>query len=52
VVLAQAHRDAEAAEQRVIALTAEEQLAFWQVLNEPAQLTDAQRELGALMRGE
>jgi uncharacterized protein (DUF1778 family) len=52
VVLAQAQRDVQAAEQQVIPLTAEEQLAFWQALNEPAQLTDAQRELGALMRGE
>ena len=51
VVVAQAQRELSAAEQRVIALTPDEQLAFWQALNEPAQLSDAQQALGALMRG-
>jgi hypothetical protein len=35
-----------------MALTAEEQLAFWEALVEPAKLTPAQRRLGALLRGE
>lgn len=52
VVLPQARREIDAAEHRVVALTPEEQLAFWQALTEPPQLTDAQRALGALMRGE
>lgn len=52
VVVAQARREVEAAEQQVVALTAQEQLAFWQALDEPAVLSEAQRRLGALMRGE
>ena len=52
VVVAQAQRELSAARQRVIALTADEQLAFWQALDEPARLTEAQHALGALMRGE
>ena len=36
----------------VDALTPEEQLRFWQALNEPPRLTDAQRRLGSVMRGE
>ncbi|MGB5736903.1 MAG: DUF1778 domain-containing protein [Thiohalocapsa sp.] len=52
VVVAQAHREIQAAEERVIALTPAEQQAFWQTLQEPAALTPAQQALGALMRGE
>lgn len=52
VTVAQARREVEAAREQVIALTPDEQLAFWQALNEPARLTDAQRRLGALMRSE
>ncbi|NLX97820.1 MAG: DUF1778 domain-containing protein [Rhodopirellula sp.] len=52
VTVGQARREVEAAREQVLALTPEEQLAFWQALNEPAGLTDAQRRLGALMRGE
>jgi uncharacterized protein (DUF1778 family) len=51
-VVAQAPRELSAAEQRMIALTPDEQLAFRQALNEPAQLSDAQQALGALMRGD
>jgi len=36
----------------VYALTADEQLAFWIALNAPADVTDAQRRLGSIMRGE
>ncbi len=52
VVVAQAHREIQAAEEQVIALTPAEQQAFWQALQEPAALTPAQQALGALMRGE
>jgi uncharacterized protein (DUF1778 family) len=52
VMLPQARREVSAAEQQVISLTPEEQLAFWTALNQPPPLTDAQRKLGRLMRGE
>lgn len=52
VTVAQAQREVEKAEQDVIALTAEEQLAFWNALARTPKLTKAQRELGAIMRGE
>jgi uncharacterized protein (DUF1778 family) len=52
VVVAQARREIQAAEERVITLTPAEQLEFWQALQEPTVLTPAQRALGALIRGE
>ena len=52
VTVAQAQREVQASRAQTLALTAEEQLAFWQALNEPARLTEAQRRLGAVMRGE
>jgi uncharacterized protein (DUF1778 family) len=52
VTVAHAQKEVEAARQQTIALTADEQLAFWTALSEPARLTPAQRRLGALMRGE
>ncbi len=52
VTVAQARREVEAAGEQVIALSPEEQVAFWQALNRPTQLTEAQRQLGAIMRGE
>jgi uncharacterized protein (DUF1778 family) len=52
VTVGQARREVLAAREQTIALTAEEQLAFWNALNEPARLTEAQRRLGKLMRGE
>src|SRR5947209_7871852 len=51
VTVAQARREVLAAREQTITLTAEEQLAFWNALNETPTLTDAQRRLGALMRG-
>ena len=39
-------------EERTISLTPEDQLALWNALNEMPELTDAQRRLGAVMRGE
>jgi uncharacterized protein (DUF1778 family) len=52
VVVAQARREIQAAEQQVIALTPAEQREFWQALQEPTALTAAQQALGALIRGE
>jgi len=52
VVVAQARREIQSAEQQIIALTPAEQQAFRQALQEPIVLTAAQRALGALMRGE
>src|SRR5438552_3180359 len=52
VTVAQAQREVLAARDQTIALTPEEQLRFWQALNEPPRLTDAQRRLGSVMRGE
>ncbi len=52
VTVAQARREVEAAGEQIIALSAEEQIAFWNALNRPTRLTEAQRHLGAIMRGE
>ncbi len=52
VTVAQARREVEAAGEHVLVLTPEEQLAFWNALNRPIQLTEAQQRLGAVMRGE
>jgi uncharacterized protein (DUF1778 family) len=52
VTVAQARREVDAAREQIISLTPQEQLAFWNALNETPQLTDAQRDLGAVMRGE
>jgi uncharacterized protein (DUF1778 family) len=52
VTVAQARREVRAASERTLALTPEEQLAFWNALAAPARLTKAQRRLGAVMRGE
>lgn len=48
----QAPWDIELAQQQVIVLTPDEQLAFWTLLNQPPKLTPEQRKLGAVMRGE
>lgn len=52
IVVTQAEREVREAEQWTIALAPHEQLAFWNALNEPPELTDAQKTLGTLMRGE
>ncbi len=52
VTVAQARREVQQAEQTTIALTAEEQLTFWNALNATPKLTKTQRELGRTMRGE
>lgn len=52
VTVAQARKEVLAAREHTISLTPEEQLAFWNALNETPKLTDAQQTLGAAMRGE
>ena len=47
-----ARREVRAAREEIIVLTPDEQLAFWNALNETPKLTPAQRRLGAIMRGE
>ena len=51
VTVSQARREVQAAGDQVIAMTPQEQLSFWQALNETPKLTPAQRRLGAVMRG-
>jgi uncharacterized protein (DUF1778 family) len=52
VTVPQAQREVAAAADQTIALTPEEQLAFWTALSEPVELTPAQKQLGQLMRGQ
>ncbi len=52
VTVSQARREVVAAREQVIAMTPEEQLAFWTALDAPAALTAAQGHLGTIMRGE
>src|SRR5580704_7000817 len=51
VTVPQARRELLAARTHTLALTAEEQLAFWNALAAPPSLTEPQRRLGSLMRG-
>ena len=52
VTVAQAEREVNEAEQSVIGLTPAEQLAFWNALAQSPKLTEAQQDLGAVMRGK
>lgn len=52
VAVAQAWREVQAAAEQTLALTPAEQLAFWNALNGASRLTEAQRQLGSVMRGE
>jgi uncharacterized protein (DUF1778 family) len=52
VTVAQARREIAAARDNILILSPEEQLQFWNALNETPVLTESQRELGAIMRGE
>ena len=52
VTVTQARREVEAARERTLAMSPEEQRAFWQALDRPAPLTRAQKALGRVMRGE
>lgn len=49
VTVAQARREVLAAREQTLAMTPDEQLAFWKALAEPPTLTRAQRRLGSLM---
>ncbi|MFN6103525.1 MAG: hypothetical protein ACK5EA_03600 [Planctomycetaceae bacterium] len=51
VTVAQAHREVAGARDQTTVLSRDEQLAFWQALNAPGQLTPSQKRLGAIMRG-
>jgi uncharacterized protein (DUF1778 family) len=51
VTVPQAEREVRAARENVICLSPDEQLAFWNALNQTPALTPAQRRLGAMMRG-
>lgn len=52
IVVGQAERELAAAQVHTIAMTADEQLQFWNALSKPPKLTKAQKELGAIMRGK
>ncbi len=52
VTLSQARKEIAAASSQTIVLSPEEQLAFWNALNQSPPLTVAQAKLGKLMRGE
>lgn len=53
VTVAQARREVRVAEeQQIIRLSPEAQLAFWTALNETPRLTEAQKRLGSMMRGQ
>jgi uncharacterized protein (DUF1778 family) len=52
VTVSQARKEVQAAGEQVIALTAEEQLAFWSALQASPRLTKKQKELGKLMQGK
>jgi uncharacterized protein (DUF1778 family) len=52
VAVEQARREVEGAKNNVIVMTPDEQLAFWNAINETPVLTESQKRLGAMMRGE
>jgi uncharacterized protein (DUF1778 family) len=52
VMVQQASRELAAADAKTIAMTPEEQFQFWNALGRTPKLTKAQKELGAIMRGE
>jgi uncharacterized protein (DUF1778 family) len=52
VTVPQARREVLAARKQLLAMSPAEQLALWKALTEPPVLTESQRRLGSLMRGE
>ena len=52
VTISQAQREVKAAREKLIVLTADEQLQFWNALCERPRLTAAQKRLSAIMRGQ
>ncbi len=51
ITVAQAQREVESAREQTLVLSPSEQLAFWRSLQQTPQLTPAQKQLGAAMRG-
>jgi uncharacterized protein (DUF1778 family) len=52
VMVQQASRELAAAKSQTIAMTGDEQLQFWNALAKTPELTESQKELGTIMRGE
>jgi uncharacterized protein (DUF1778 family) len=52
VTVTQARKEVESANDRILRLTPDEQLAFWTALSKTPPLTSAQKRLAAIMRGE
>jgi uncharacterized protein (DUF1778 family) len=52
IIVPQARREIDAASGQTLCLSPDEQLTFWNALNEAPVLTVAQRKLGDLMRGK
>lgn len=52
VTVPQARREVIAAREQTLAMTPEEQFAFWNALDAPAAPTESQKRLGAIMRGD
>jgi uncharacterized protein (DUF1778 family) len=52
VTVPQARKEVQAAQEGTLALTPQEQLAFWNALNQNESLTDQQKKLGRMIRGE
>ncbi len=50
VVVPQAQKEVDAAQSRVLVLSPQEQLEFWNALNAPVRLTAKQKKLAAMMR--
>lgn len=50
ILVPQAQKEVEAAQTRVLTLSPQEQLDFWNALNAPVRLTAKQKKLSALMR--
>ncbi|MBT5706931.1 MAG: DUF1778 domain-containing protein [Verrucomicrobia bacterium] len=51
ITVTQAKREVEEAGNNTISLTADEQRAFWTALSETPRLTQSQKALGAIIRG-
>lgn len=52
ILLSMARQEVESAKDNVIRLTPEGQLEFWNAINEPVELTESQKRLGRIIRGE
>lgn len=52
VTVAQARREVLDDRHQTLIMTPEEQLSFWKALESPVNLTDAQRRLATMMRGD